>query len=159
VTRPGPAIPAIRVAAVLSAAPALLAFPRSRPSRSARCFPAPRPVFLREWFATPGHVTRALIVDGRLAGYGVARPAHDGTRVGPLFADTAEHARTLFEALVQGIGGGPVAIDVPENNPAAVALAESLGLEPVFEVARMYTGPVREVDQARVFGVTSLERG
>jgi GNAT superfamily N-acetyltransferase len=124
-----------------------------------RCFPAPRPVFLREWFATPGHVTRALIVDGRLAGYGVARPAHDGTRVGPLFADTAEHARTLFEALVQGIGGGPVAIDVPENNPAAVALAESLGLEPVFEVARMYTGPVREVDQARVFGVTSLELG
>jgi hypothetical protein len=96
---------------------------------------------------------------GRLVGYGVIRPAHDSARIGPLYADRPAHAATLFEALVAGIGGGPVSIDVPENNAAGPALAASVGLEPVFEVARMYTGPIREVDQARVFGVTSLELG
>ena len=123
------------------------------------CFPGPRPVFLREWLAAAGHVSRALVVGGRLAGYGVVRPAHDAARVGPLFADNPAYARALFTALVEGIGGGAVAIDVPEDNAGAVEMAESLGLEPVFEVARMYTGPVRETERGKVFGVTSLELG
>lgn len=123
------------------------------------CFPGPRPVFLREWFAAPGHVTRALIVDGRLAGFGVVRPALEGARIGPLFADTRDGARILVDALVAGIGGGPVVLDVPEDNPDALKLAAELGLAPVFECARMYTGPIRAVRSDRVFGVTSLELG
>lgn len=124
-----------------------------------QCFPGPRPVFLREWFVAPGHVTRALVADGRLAGYGVIRPARDAARVGPLFADTQAGAAILFDALVAGFGGGPLVIDVPEDNPDALKLAAELGLEPVFECARMYTGPVREVRRERIFGVTSFELG
>ena len=147
----------------------------------ALCFPAPRAVFLREWFAAPGHVGRALIVDGRLVGYGVLRSAHDGYRVGPLFADSRVYAEVILDALVAGAagdagftgrGGGAagsrsgagahavrIVIDVPEPNPEALAMVGSLGLEPSFEVARMYTGPVRDVDHERMFGMTTLELG
>lgn len=52
-----------------------------------------------------------------------------------------------------------VAIDVPDINPAAVRLAEELGLSPSFETARMYTGPSPDVDHTGLFGITSLELG
>lgn len=125
----------------------------------ALCFPGPRPVFLREWFSAPGHIARALVVDGRLVGYGVIRPARDSHRVGPLFADSRVYAEVILDALVAGIGGGPVAIDVPQTNPEALAMVGELGMEPAFEVARMYTGPIRDLDQGRVFGITTLELG
>ena len=52
-----------------------------------------------------------------------------------------------------------MAIDVPDRNKPAVALAERLGLKPSFETARMYTGADPNVDYAGLFGVTSLELG
>jgi hypothetical protein len=123
------------------------------------CCPADRPRFLAEWLAGPGH--RAFVRhDGeRLTGYGVIRPGHDSPRIGPLFADTAEDARALFDTLVAGAAGQEVAIDVPEPNAAGVALAEEAGLRPSFETARMYTGPVRAYAQERVFGAATLELG
>src|SRR5215217_6872537 len=36
----------------------------------ATVFPAPRPAFLRGWIGAPGHVGRALVRDGGLAGWG-----------------------------------------------------------------------------------------
>lgn len=128
----------------------------------ALCFPAPRPVFLREWFAAPGHIGRALIVDDRLVGYGVLRPSHDGHRVGPLFADSRVYAEVIMDALIAGTGrpgAARVVIDVPETNRESLAMVGALGLEPTFEVARMYTGPVRDVDHGKVFGMTTLELG
>src|SRR5262249_31222379 len=47
-------------------------------------FPAPRASFLRDWIAAPGHVGRALVRDGRLAGWGVIRPCRVGFKIGPL---------------------------------------------------------------------------
>lgn len=125
----------------------------------AACFPADRPDFLRAWTTAPGHRALALWRDGRLAGYGVIRPCRDGHKIGPLFADDRAAAETLFDALSAGVAGGPVFLDVPEPNAAAVALAEARGLVPVFETARMYTAPVRPVAQERVFGISSLELG
>jgi hypothetical protein len=114
-------------------------------------------------------VGRALIVDGRLVGYGVLRAARDGYRVGPLFADSRVFAEVILDALVAGVGGVKgsaagtgritVAIDVPETNGEGLAMVGALGLEPSFEVARMYTGPVRDIDHGKVFGVTTLELG
>jgi hypothetical protein len=40
-----------------------------------------------------------------------------------------------------------------------VLLMEELGLEPAFEAARMYTGPVPDVDLSGMFAVTSIELG
>ncbi|MFD8804303.1 GNAT family N-acetyltransferase [Streptomyces sp. NPDC059597] len=123
------------------------------------CSPADRPRFLAEWLTLPGH--RAFVREdaGRLTGYGVIRPGHDCPRVGPLFADTADDARALLTALSAEVAGQRIAVDVPEPNKAAVALALDLGLTPSFETARMYTGPVREHALDRIFGVATLELG
>lgn len=123
------------------------------------CFPADRPRFLRHWLTIEGHRALARVVDGEVTGYGVIRPARESLRIGPLFAHTTADARALFDALTAGAGRTPVTLDVPESNPAALALATDLGLTPAFETARMYTGPVRPVAEERVFGITTLELG
>ncbi|MEU8953234.1 GNAT family N-acetyltransferase [Streptomyces sp. NPDC048518] len=123
------------------------------------CLPADRPRFLESWLTAPGHRSLARIVDGRLTGYGVLRPGRDARRVGPLFADTRADAEALLDALAAEADGDPVAMDVPDTNREAVALAEARGMKPTFDTARMYTGPIREYAHERVFGVTSLELG
>jgi GNAT superfamily N-acetyltransferase len=125
----------------------------------ATVFPAPRAAFLRAWIAAPGHLGRALVRDGKLAAWGVIRVCRTGWKIGPLVADDRDAAETVLAALVVAAGGGEVFLDVPSVNREAVALAESLGLAPVFETARMYTGAIRPVRVERVFGVTTFELG
>jgi GNAT superfamily N-acetyltransferase len=125
----------------------------------ATVFPAPRPVFLRAWIGTPGHIGRALMRDGRLAAWGVIRPCRRGWKVGPLVADDRASAEAVLSALIAGAGGGEIFLDVPGVNHEAVALAQGLGLAPVFETARMYTGRVPPLQLERVFGVTTFELG
>jgi hypothetical protein len=124
----------------------------------AMVFPAPRPAFLRAWIGAPGHVGRALMRDGALAGWGVIRPCRKGHKIGPLVADDRSAAAAVLSALLTGIGG-EVFLDVPSINPDAVALAQALGLAPTFETARMYTGAIKPLRLERVFGVTSFELG
>ncbi|MFG3344315.1 GNAT family N-acetyltransferase [Streptomyces sp. NPDC048018] len=126
------------------------------------CHPADRPRFLTPWLTTPGHRALVRVTDGRPTGYGVVRPAESEARIGPLFADTPADAAALLDALAaeaRAFGARRIAVDMPSANPAAARLAEARGLEPTFETARMYTGPVRPVAQQRVFGVTTLELG
>ncbi len=126
------------------------------------CFPAPRPAFLAAWLAAPGHIARACVVDGRVAGYGVVRPCRQGWKIGPLFADDAGIADRLFRALADAaiVGtGATLFLDVPEPHAPAVDLARRYGLAPVFETARMYAGPPPSLPLARQFGITSFELG
>lgn len=123
------------------------------------CYPADRPRFLEHWLTAPAHRVVVRVEGDRLSGYAVIRPARDGLRIGPLFADTAEDAAALFAALAAEAAGRAISVDVPEPNTAAVALAERSGLTPSFETARMYTGPVRPFATERVYGVTTLELG
>ncbi|WGR74502.1 MULTISPECIES: GNAT family N-acetyltransferase [unclassified Bradyrhizobium] len=125
----------------------------------ATVFPAPRRAFLRAWIDAPGHIGRALMRDGRLAAWGVIRPCRTGRKIGPLVADDRAGADTILRALLASAGSGEVFLDVPAINGEAVALAESFGLTPVFETARMYTGPIRPLQLDRIFGVTSFELG
>ncbi|ADH90271.1 GCN5-related N-acetyltransferase [Ancylobacter novellus DSM 506] len=125
----------------------------------AAIFPASRTAFLKAWLSTPGHAGRALIRDGALAGWGVVRPARAGWKIGPLVAQDEEAAEIVFRALRAAAGAGEIVLDVPEPNVAALALARRHGLAPVFETARMYTGPIRPVALERLYGVTSFELG
>jgi ribosomal protein S18 acetylase RimI-like enzyme len=125
----------------------------------ATVFPAPRSAFLRAWIKTPGHLGRALLRDGRLAAWGVIRPCRSGTKIGPLVADDRAAAERVVQALLASAGDGEVFLDVPAINREAIALAEALGLKPVFETARMYTGPLPPLRIDPVFGVTSFELG
>ena len=124
----------------------------------ATVFPAGRPTFLSTWIAGPGHVGRALIRDRRLVAWGVIRPCREGRKIGPLNADDRDAAEAVFAALV-GPAGGQVFLDVPQPNDAAVALATAREFAPVFETARMYSGPIRPVSLERVYGVTTFELG
>ncbi len=152
----GPASPGPRPAHVR---PAAEAGPAALAAYDSSCFPADRPRFLARWLDTPGHTVLVSVVDGRVTGYGVVRPAREGARIGPLFADTRADAEALLDGLTADLDGAPVGIDVPLSNASAVALAESRGLRPAFATARMYTGPVREFAQHKVFGITTLELG
>jgi len=125
----------------------------------ATVFPAPRTAFLRAWINSPGHSGRALMRDGALAGWGVIRPCRKGHKIGPLVADDRAAAEMVLSALLAGIDGGEIFLDVPGINHAAVALAQDLGLAPVFETARMYTGAIPPLRLERVFGVTTFELG
>lgn len=124
-----------------------------------RFFPAPRDAFLANWIGAPGHVALAAIHDGALAGLGVIRPCREGFKIGPLYAADAAIAGALVGGLCERAGPGAVALDVPESNAWAVHLAESLGMVPAFETARMYTGANPDIDAAGLFGVTTFELG
>jgi len=124
-----------------------------------RCFPAARERFVSVWIAQPDAVALATIDGGRVAGYGVIRRCKAGCKIGPLFADDAGIATGLFRALAARMPGEVITLDVPETNPAAVALAERHGMSSVFETARMYTKEVPAIAIDRVFGVTSFELG
>lgn len=122
-------------------------------------FPTKRAAFLAAWVGMPEAVGLAVLRDGALAGVGMARPCRDGWKVGPLFADDEAIAEAIFLGLGARLPGGPIFLDVPEVNPAAVRLAERYGLQPAFETARMYSGPAPAIDLARVYGITTFELG
>ncbi|MEW2081926.1 GNAT family N-acetyltransferase [Streptomyces sp. NPDC005283] len=125
-----------------------------------QCFPAGRRAFLTRWLTAAGHTACVYLRDGGVAGYGVIRPARDGHRIGPLFADTPQGAEALFDTLVAHLGPDEeVSLDIPEPQHAAGALAKARGLTPRFQTVRMYTGPVPDTWMARTYGVTSLELG
>lgn len=124
-----------------------------------RFFPAPRDAFLAHWIGAPGHTALAAIRNGAMDGLGVIRPCREGFKIGPLYAADAAIAAALVGGLCESVGPGVVALDVPEYNAPAVHLAESLGLVPAFETARMYTGADPDIDAAGLFGVTTFELG
>ena len=124
-----------------------------------QCFPGGREAFLRAWISAPGITAYGAMDGDRLTGFGVIRPCLEGYKIGPLFADNAVVAETLFQGLTAAVPGEPFFFDVIEPNRAAVALAEKHVLEQVFVTVRMYSGAEPDMDKDKLFGVTSFELG
>ncbi|HMB61306.1 MAG TPA: GNAT family N-acetyltransferase [Xanthomonadales bacterium] len=124
-----------------------------------RHFPAPRSKFLKLWISAPGHYARGVFERGELVAYGVLRPCVSGSKIGPLFANRPDVARDVFHALCSEVPGQPVFLDVPENNPHAMVLAQAEGMEEVFGCAKMYYGPAPVLPDHEIFGVTTFELG
>ena len=122
--------------------------------------PEPRHAFLRSWIARTRTHALGWWEGGTLRGYGVLRPCSRGYKFGPLFADTPAIAGALFESLCARVPEGEsVAMDVPQSNPQAVALARQFGLEESFATARMYRGPAPRLAMVRQYALTALEIG
>ncbi len=125
----------------------------------AEVFGTPRADFLRAWLTTPGHRARVAMGPSGIAGYAVLRPCREGSKLAPLFALDEAVARALIADLAPHRAPGPFILDLPEPHAAAVALAQEMGLEKVFETARMYTREPPAMARARIFGLTSFELG
>ena len=123
------------------------------------CFCFDRPRFLEAWTTQPGVAVFRFVEGGVLQGWAALRLAASGRRIGPLFADTPEAAEALYAACLSAAPGEEVHLDVPMNNPDAVALMERFGVEPQFECARMVHGPAPDWPMHRIYGVTSYELG
>jgi GNAT superfamily N-acetyltransferase len=123
------------------------------------CFPALRSTFLKGWISQPDALALGCRRDGKLSGYGVVRRCREGCKIGPLFADDVRVAEALFTQLAGFAAGGPLFLDVPENNSAAIGLAHQHRMVEVFGCARMYLGPPPVLAHEHVFGVTTFELG
>jgi GNAT superfamily N-acetyltransferase len=125
--------------------------------------PAPRAKFVSQWLQ-PNSPRRsfAALRDGAFAGYATVRPTtSEGARIGPLFADDEEVARALLIRCAQQARawGGTIAIDVPDRNSAAVALAKECGMVAAFTCARMYRGAEPVLPPNEIWGSTTFELG
>lgn len=124
-----------------------------------QCFPARREAYLGKWINQPWADGLAYMQGDRLLGFGVARPCVVGRKIGPLFADSLEVADALFQGFQLRQEEGPLFLDIPDNNPAAVELCQQYAMEEVFGCTRMYYGPPPELDHAKIFGITTMEVG
>lgn len=124
-----------------------------------QCFPGARENFMQTWLAAPGAQGFGVLDGENLAGFGVIRPCAKGYKIGPLFADNAGIAESLYLALTAAIPGEKVYLDIIEPNTAAGALVKKYGLTEVFVTVRMYTGNEPDMDTDKIFGVTSFELG
>jgi len=119
-----------------------------------------RKSFLNLWIQQPASLAIGYIRDKKLMGYGMVRKCRSGYKVGPLFADSKEIAKTLFERMRAFVGkDGLIYLDVPEPNKKAMALAKEYNMKPMFETARMYTKEIPKAPLHKVFGVTTFEVG
>jgi len=122
-------------------------------------FPARRATFLKNWLFADGHIARVRLVDGRVAGYGVIRPAPQNYRMGPLVADTVEDAAALFAGLVAELDpSAEVSAFAPERDEA-MSFFTARGMSDRFRVVRVYIGPEPQVRADRIFATASLELG
>lgn len=124
-----------------------------------RFFPAERDGFLASWITAPRRTALAALRDGEVQGFAIMRACREASRIGPLYASSPDVAAALVSALAATTPGAAVAIDAPSINPAAVRLAEQLGLTPSFATSRMYAGPPPDTETAGLFGITTLELG
>jgi len=122
--------------------------------------PAARERFLRAWLTTPGHVVRVTIIEEEIKGYGVLRPCYDGSKIGPVFAESVEVADLLMRSLAAGTSRGTkVSLEIPEPNQASMELVRRLGLIQTWKTFRMYRGPAPKLPLERIFAVTCLQLG
>lgn len=118
-----------------------------------------RNAFLQAWIQPAGGAALGFVTHHNLRGIGVVRPCQEGFKIGPLFADSPDVAEALFAALSEHAAGQPIFLDTPENNPAALALAQRHGLTEVFGCARMVYGTAPDLPWSRIYGVTTFELG
>ncbi len=125
----------------------------------AQWFGCKRQRFLSAWLQMKDSHSLAYRTASETLGYGTIRPCQNGFKIGPLFATTLEIADQLYLALTAKVDGQVVYLDVPEINPAAIALASKHKLSESFGCARMYLGPAPALEYSQIYGSTSYELG
>ena len=112
------------------------------------------------------HSFAAVSQEGEVVGYAVVRTLlkkEHGWRVGPLFADNSQIARSLYRAMIETVASTDpattITIDIPYGdgcNPDGLGVARELSGQPGMKFVRMYRGVPCTIPILKVFGVTSL---
>jgi len=123
------------------------------------CFPGERRDFMRAWLGGPQIVRASVDADGVPDGFGVAREATDGWRIGPLYAPSSARAAEIIRSLAAALPGVMLHVDVNTANPDAAVMAQDLGMVPGFECVRMYRGGIPDLPIGQMFAVCTLEVG
>ncbi len=125
-------------------------------------FPVKRSAFTKSWIS-PSSIRRTTRIawDGpNICGYGTVRACQQGHKIGPLFAAHTNVAEALIKDLINSQPElAEVSLDTPEDNPQAVEIALRVGLEPVFETARMYKGTAPDLPLDQIYAITTFELG
>jgi GNAT superfamily N-acetyltransferase len=154
IAKPAPVTP-VNPALYIDRAPrhdAILALDR-------RMVPYDRSGLLGGWLALPETLQAVAFGQGELLGFGLARPATSGFKIGPLIAREPHVAQALLADMVARVAGHQIQIDVPDPNKEGVALALSHDLAPVFGCRRMYFGGRPAEDLSSIYAAMSLEFG
>ena len=114
---------------------------------------------LETWIHPVGGFSLGVYEGQRLRGMAVMRPARRGYRIGPLFADDPDIAEELMGALSRMVLGHTISLDVPTDNPQALALAARHGLAETSSVVHLELGDVRPAPGGSVYAITSIEIG
>lgn len=120
---------------------------------------APREKFLNCWISQDNAVALGFVDRDRIYGYGVIRRCREGFKIGPLFADQPDVARTLYDGLCNYALGESVILDVPEPNSAAMKIVNDYQMQPLFSCARMYMKGDPGLPLDNIYGITSFEIG
>jgi len=123
------------------------------------CFPAQRTVNLRSWLQQPDALAFASEADSGCQGFAVMRKCLEGWKIGPLFSKDQATAKDLCKTCLAHAMNQSVFIDVPDDNPNAVALSRELPSKEVFGCTRMYLGPKPEIRTDWIYGISTLETG
>ena len=118
-----------------------------------------RPDFLRAWMTPKGGLGLGAYEGGWLIGMAILRPAHDGFRIGPFYAESRDVAEDLFVALSGTVVGQKLVLDVPLEDPDIVAFASSKGFTLAAQAVHMQLGQVVEGPREQVYGESTLEYG
>lgn len=130
-------------------------------------FPADRDDFITRWVLpsqaggnpSTRHSLAAFIGD-KLVGFGTIRLCRKGYKVGPLFADDEQTGTALFQSLCTiAPHDAEISLDVPEENQPAMEMARRIGMQAVFQTARMWKGDKPDPQTHRTFGLSSFELG
>lgn len=123
------------------------------------CFPAQRSDFLHAWINQADAKALAYMQNGHLQGYAVRRRCIEGHKIGPLFADNYAVAEQLFQALQADIADEAIYLDIMETNAEAQRLVHAYQMQPVFTTGRMYLKSKPELEEQKIFGITTFELG
>ena len=107
---------------------------------------------------------------GKVIGYIVVRTTlrqEDGWKIGPLFADNSQVARSLYRAAFGKVAAedptGVVIVDISfgnAQNPDALQIAKEMSPTPLFTAARMFSkGVPSGIPMKKMFALTTVEIG
>lgn len=124
-----------------------------------KCVTYDRSRLLHSFIKQPDAITKAVIINNKILGYGVIRKSYEGWRVGPLVADSSEIAIAILQKLVVNTAALNIDIDLPDYNQDGAQIIREFAMQKLFVTNRMYLNQAQNILFNGVYGTMSLEVG